>query len=67
MQQEFSGLLDGPISAVEEIPQGFLVDCGQERMKNRLLKMDGMEVNGNFFEGFERGKKAEGMRDFRDG
>ena len=46
LQMELSELLDGKVKTVEEVPKGFLIDCGEDRLKRRLLGMDGFEING---------------------
>jgi hypothetical protein len=46
LEEEISGILGGKVERVEETPKGFLVECDSERLRRRLLGMDGAEING---------------------
>ena len=46
VQEEFAELLGGRLGQVEETPKGFLLECGSERMRRRVIGMDGAEING---------------------
>ena len=64
IQEEFSEILGGRIGRVEEVPKGFLVECGSERIKRRFLGMDSMEVNGHALRVTRVEKKLRGVEIF---
>ena len=64
LQKKFSDILEGEIKKVEEVPKGFLVECGTERLKRRFLGMDGFEVNGQNIRVSRVEKKMKGTEIF---